>query len=52
MKKPPRRAFLAKNMKKFTLSYPNLPFGVVTKCLFYIKLKARKQKAAYLKETR
>ena len=35
-------------MKNFALSYPNSPFGVVTKCGFYIKLKARKQKTAYL----
>ena len=37
-----------KNKENFTLSYPNLTFGVVTKCFFYIKLKTRKRKTAYL----
>ncbi|EFY04887.1 hypothetical protein HMPREF9443_01139 [Phascolarctobacterium succinatutens YIT 12067] len=51
MKKPPERVFLekkGKNKENLPLSYPKSPFSVVTKCNFYIKLKARKRKTAYL----
>ena len=51
MKNPPERVFLekkGKNKENLPLSYPKSPFSVVTKCNFYIKLKARKRKTAYL----